>query len=114
MAATQYGTDLIIGVGSTLGNYVIIEHRVNDDEVTASPDVRDEDGTLKTRVILQIMDRQSWTLVPLSGATPGTDFPKGGFCAISALSNLYCEASNFIRTQDPARVEVTLINLGIT
>lgn len=111
--ATQLGTDLKIGIGQTMGSYVVAGYEENDDEVKIE-DVEDEDGVLKTRIILQTQDRIRLTLIPISGATPASDFVKGAICAVAPLSNYYIEDSRVSRAKGAWRVEVTAINLGIT
>jgi hypothetical protein len=113
MAATQIGQDLIIGVGQTMGSYVVESMAVSDDDVKMQ-DVFDEDGVHKTRIVMQIKDKITLALIPMSGATPATDFVKGGICAVAPLSNYYIEEMSYERTEGAARVRVTGINLGIT
>lgn len=113
MAATQHGTDLVIGVGQTMGSYVVVGYDEGDDELH-SEDIRDEDGVLKTRIIMQRMDRITLNLVCISGATPASDFIKGEICAVAPLSDYYIENAPITRVEGARRVSVTALNLGIT
>jgi len=111
--ATQIGTDLVIGVGQTMGSYIVESVGDMDDDVK-SDDIFDEDGVLKTRIIMQRMDKITLRLRPISGATPSSDFVKGAICAVAPLSNYYIEDASQERTETAAVVTVTGVNLGIT
>ena len=113
MATTQIGTDLIVGVGQTMGSYIVESYDEGDDEIK-SEDIHDEDGVLKTRLIMQIMDRITLNLIAISGADPDTDFVKGAICGVAPLSDFYIEAKTISRTEGARRVTVTGLNLGIT
>ena len=113
MAATQTGTTLEAGVGATLASYIIQKIGTGNDTVS-SWDVQDEDGVLATRGVNQTMDVISYELVSKSGADPDTDFPKGKFCAITALSNLWVQDCQINRQAEPETTSVTLVNIGIT
>ncbi len=113
MAATQLGTDLILGVGQTMGSYIVADVTVGNDEIS-SEDVVDEDGKLKTRYIMDVHDVITLSLIPMSGATPATDFIKGGICGVAPLSNYYIRDVQYKRVPGHATVEVTGENLGIT
>jgi len=111
--ATQIGTDLIIGVGQTMGSYVVEEVETDGDDIE-NEDIDDEDGALKTRIILKSHDKITLTLRPLSGAAPSTDFVKGVICAVAPLSDYYIEDKSYNRVKGAARVRVTGVNIGIT
>ena len=113
MATTQLGTDLIIGVGQTMGSYVIESIVDMDDDIKMS-DIFDEDGARKTRLIMQVDDKITLSLIPISGASPATDFVKGAICAVAPLSNYYIDGASQTRTEGAAKVTVTGINIGIT
>lgn len=113
MATTQLGTDLEIGVGTTMGSYIVESITVDDDDVKQS-DINDEDGVLKTRLIKQVMDKITLSLIAISGATPASDFVKGAISGVAPLSDYFIESVSTERTEDAMRVTVTGVNLGIT
>ncbi|GAG60213.1 unnamed protein product [marine sediment metagenome] len=113
MATTQIGTDLVIGVGQTMGSYIVESYDEGGDEIK-SEDIFDEDGALKTRLIMQSMDRITLNLVAISGAAPDSDFAEGAICAVAPLSNYYIESLTVSRTEGARRATVTGVNLGIT
>jgi len=113
MAGIQLGQELIIGIGQTIGNYIIESISVGDDDIHQE-DVRDEDGVLATRIIMQTMDKITLGLIPKSGATPESDFQKGTITSVAPLVDYFVETMSFDRTEASARVSVTALLLGIT
>jgi len=113
MAANQIGTDLIVGVGTTMTSYVIVSRKVGDAEVNMS-DVLDENGVLTTRIVKQTMAKQSLELVAKSGAVPATDFVKGSICAVAPLSNYYIDDVSIDYTDDALKVSVSGTLIGVT
>lgn len=113
MAVTQIGTDLVIGVGTTMASYIVSKITNADDEIKTA-DVFDEDGALETRLVFWNHDRIKLELIALSGANPASDFVKGAVCGVSPLSNYYIEDVSVERTEGAAVVNVTGVNLGIT
>lgn len=113
MATTQIGTDLVIGVGTTMGSYIVESITYNQDDIKTK-DIFDEDGALKTRLVHFVHDGITLSLIALSGATPQTDFPKGSICAVAPLSNYYIEDASVVRNEGEERVTVTGKNIGIT
>ena len=113
MGATQLGTDLMVGVGTTMASYVVSKIETLDNDVKTA-DVFDEDGALKTRIVFYAHARTRLELVCLISAAPATDFVKGSICAVAPLSNFYVEDVTLGRTEGAATVTVTGINIGIT
>ena len=113
MATTQIGTDLVIGVGITMGSYIVSSRTLNDDDIKTD-DIFDEDGALKTRLIFFSHDAKTLDLIPISGANPETDFVKGAICGVAPISDYYVEDVSIERTETAARVRVTAKNIGIT
>jgi len=113
MATTQIGTDLIIGVGQTMDSYIVESLTKNDDDIKQA-DIFDEDGVLKTRLIMQRMDKITLNLIVISGASPETDFVKGEITGVDPISDYFVEAVSLERTEGAARLTVTAVLLGIT
>lgn len=112
MAATQYGTDLAVGV-ATLTGYVVQERGDGDAEVRMQ-DVFDEDGVLKTRIVFQIMPKLSLNLFALSATDVLADFPRGQLCTVTGLTAYFVDACNRTATEGATQVRVELTNIGIT
>jgi len=113
MAATQHGQDLIVGVGQTMGSYIVERYQTGSKDVH-SEDVRDEDGKLKTRIIMDLHAKISLSLIAMTGATPESDFVVGSICAIAPISNFYIEDCQISRVEGARRITVEATNLGIT
>jgi len=113
MATTQIGTGLVIGVGQTMGSYVVVGRTIGDDDIKTA-DIDDEDGALKTRLVMRSHDKITLELISLSGATPASDFVKGAICAVAPLSNYYIEATSTARTEGAEKTTVTGTLIGIT
>jgi len=113
MATTQLGTEVIVGVGQTMTDYILESYEEGGDEVKTE-DVFDEDGVLATRLIMQIQDRITLNLVVKTGANPETDFDEGAICAIGPITNYYIESLSISRVEGARKCSVTAINLGIT
>lgn len=114
MAATQYGTNLIVGVASTaFTNYIIESHETGDVE-TNKTDQKNELGVIVTRIVKQKMTKETFGLVAKSGAAPITDFPKDtALTTPTAYSGWWVDDCRITRTEDPMKVTLTLTNLGL-
>lgn len=113
MATSQIGTDLEIGVGQTMTDYIVVNRTLQNDDIKTE-DVDDEDGALATRLVFRRHDSIELELVAKSGATPETDFVKGAICTLAPLANYYIEDVSIERVEGAARVRVTGKDLGIT
>jgi len=113
MALEQIGTDLEVGVGTTIVNYIVERFEDGDKEVSMK-DVNDEDGVLATRIIKQRMDKRRMTLICKSGATPKTDWPKGAMATVAGWTQYFVDNATVEETEDEQRVNLELTNIGIT
>lgn len=113
MATTQIGSDLNIGVGQTMGSY-IVESLGNNDDIVKTKDIFDEDGALITRLVFFKHDVVTLVLISLSGAAPATDFPKAGISAVAPLSDYYIDSVSTDRDEGEERTTVTGHLIGIT
>ena len=113
MAATQIGTDLIVGVGTTMTSYVVVSRKLGDAEVNMS-DILDENGVLITRIVKQTMVKQSCELIAKSGAAPATDFVKGAICTVAPFGSYYIDDVSIDYTDDALKVSVSGTLIGIT
>jgi hypothetical protein len=96
-----------------MASYIVESYEEGGDEVKTE-DIFDEDGVLKTRLIMQIMDRITLNLICMSGAAPATDFDEGAICSLAPINNYYVESLSISRVEGARRVTVTAVNLGIT
>ena len=113
MALEQLGTDLQVGVGITIANYIVERYETGDNE-TNMRDVNDEDGVLKTRIIKQRMAKIRLTLISLTAATPLTDWPKGAMATVAGYTEYFVDNMSIENTEDEERVTVELTDIGIT
>lgn len=111
--ATQFGEKLEIGVGQTFGDYIV--ESINDGSPDVkSEDIDDEDGHRVTRIILQIDDKVDLTLIAKSGATPLTDWPKGGYSVVAGFTQFFVDDMQRSRSASAQRITVSLTNIGFT
>jgi hypothetical protein len=113
MAGTQIGTVYQVGVGTTLTTYTVSQITTGADDV-ASADVNNEDGALSSRLIKQVHDRIELELIGQTSCDPDTDFPKGSISAATGYTDYYVDDMSYVRTEDHARVSVSLVNIGVT
>ena len=109
----QIGTALDAGSGTTIGNY-IVESITTGDKDVHSEDIRDEDGVLATRIVKQTMNKISLSLIAKSGATPATDFPVGAMAVATGYTSYYVDSCSISKSENAARVSVSLTNIGIS
>lgn len=113
MAATQLGTALEAGVGTTLTDYIIVSIQTGGGDVHME-DIRDEDGKLATRIIMQKMAKIKLELIAKDGADPETDFPEKDIATASGYTNYFVDSCTVSRTEGATKVSVDLIDIGIT
>ena len=111
MAATQYGVALEVGVGQTLGDYIIEDIGEGNKDVK-NEDIFDEDGARVTRIVMQLDDKTDLSLIGKSGADPETDFPVGAPCVVTGFTSFFVDDMTFTRSESAMRVSVSLTNIG--
>lgn len=107
MAATQIGTTLLLGVGSTLGSYIIAQITNNEANIV-SEEVEDENGALATHITYRNEPVIGFELICKSDATPATDFPIGALATLSGYGSYLVENATVTATKSPRRVSVRL------
>lgn len=113
MAATQLGTDLLVGAGNVAGNYFVESIESGDADVKFT-DYNDENGKLATRVIKDSWAKKTLNLVCKSGATPATDFPVGAMATLSGFTTYFVDSCSITASEDATKVTVQLSAIGIS
>ena len=109
----QIGTTLSTGAGTITGSY-IVERRVNGAIDVGLSDINDENGALKTRLILHRWPTIELDLICIDGALPETDFPEGNIATHADFTSYYVDSAPVTKIGGEERVSVKLTNLGIT
>jgi len=112
MAATQLGTDVQTGVGSTVAGYIVVSLTSGGKEVMLE-DIVDENGVLYTRIVNQTMPKLSAELIPLSASSPATDFVTGAICALGVFDGYYMDDVSIEKTANATKVSVSGTLIGI-
>lgn len=107
MAATQIGSTLIIGGQRALTNYIVSEDTLNDANVV-SEDVEDADGKLVTRIVFRNEAKIKCSLICKTGATPTSDFPVGGMCAITGLTQYFVDSAPVVKSKSAQKVNLEM------
>ncbi len=113
MAGTQLGTDLEIGVQTTIDTYIVESYDSGDADVKFV-DVFDEDGARVTRIVMQTDAKLTLNLVCKTGAAPETDWPVGAMAVATAFTSFYVDSAVISHIEAAERVTVSLTNIGIT
>ena len=112
MAATQFGSTLIIGGQRTLTNYIVSEDTINDANVV-SEDVEDADGKLCTRIIFRNEAKIRLSLICKTGATPASEFPIGAMCTVTGLTGYFVDSAPIVKSKSAQKVTVDMTLLGV-
>lgn len=120
MAATQYGTTLVIGATALTG-YVIQSADTGDFEIAQEDVIEHVNGTIATRIIWARYPILNMELISVGTVSTqaAADFPKGLKCALTfsyaglTLSSCICEDVKITSTRGAQKVTVTLKNIGV-
>ena len=120
MAATQYGTTLVIGATALTG-YVIESADTGDFEVAQEDVIEGVNGTIATRVIWARYPTLNLSLISVGTVSTqaAADFPKGLKCALTfsyaglTLSSCICDDVKISNAKGGQKVTVTLKNIGV-
>lgn len=112
MPATQLGTSVQIGVGMTLGSYIVSSVDPLDFDIKEE-DIIDEDNILKTNIIYQAFPLVKLELIPLANASPEYDFPKGFKSKLTGYTGHKVIDVSGPRVPGARKVTVTLKDIGI-
>ena len=125
MAATQLNganAEVLVGAGTTVQgsavaalatNYYVTSIKDGDFEVNNGR-VLDSDGLQVVELIYQRQELVSLELIPKSGVTPSTDFPKGLACTLTGLTLYIVDSFTWDKKAEPHTVSVTLRKPGFT
>jgi hypothetical protein len=116
MAATQFGTSLQLGAGTTLtgptitniGNY-IIESATNNEAERDEEKTYDASGAVANIAQFGKYPTVTATLICKTGADPVADFPVGTV----VNTNWMVDAAPITKTKSPHRVQIRLVQYGL-
>lgn len=116
MAATQFGTALLMGAGTTLvgptitniGDYIVESHTYNEAEIDEEK-TYDADGKIANISQFGKYPTSTATLICKTGADPAGDFPVGTVVD----TNWMVASAPVTKTKSPHRVTVRLVQYGL-
>jgi hypothetical protein len=113
MAAEQIGTDMLVGAGTVTGLYIVESYEIGNFEVDKEHIV-DENGAMSTIVTFGRYAIHRLVLLCLAAATPETDFIKGTIASHADFNTMYVDDYSRAQVKGVHKVNVTLIDYGIT
>lgn len=114
MAATQFGTSLLVGAAITgpsitnIANY-IIESATNNEAERDEEKTYDASGAIANIAQFGKYPSVTVTLVCKTGADPVTDFPVGSVVD----TNWFVDSAPITKTKSPHRVTLKLVQYGL-
>jgi hypothetical protein len=116
MAATQIGTDALVGASyaglPNAANYIVEQVTINGKEVDFE-DTFNEYGARALRVVFNAFDKVGLTLLCKAGAAPLTDYPAETVITVDSAATWFVNSAPVTKTKSPWRVEVELTNYGL-
>lgn len=101
---------LAIGGQANLTGYIVEQDNRGGRDIDFE-DVMAADGSFHTRIVFEKrLERINLTLLVLAGV-PATDFPEGGMCVVTGLTDYFVDSAVVSNTKSARRVEVQLTKL---
>ena len=116
MAATQIGTDALVGASyaglPNASDYIVESVVINGREVEFD-DTFDELGARALRLVLNSFDVVRLTLICKDSADPLTDYPAETVITVDSAATWFVNSAPVTKTKSPWRVEVEITNYGL-